>query len=240
LAQQARTGLIGEIKSDKVALKTYYATEISEDGILEVLATPAAKQVGEYLTAGEVLTSVASIVNLETGKRLADDAWKAANPDGTEAELAAARDAYFEGKESGWALADIPATEDIWTFEKVQSFVENLTGITLDAQDAYAGLEALLKITFGDGATLALEISQNDKVGLEISINLKLAGTNQAARDQYENSGFATLEGFKSTVVPEGEVDNGDWNGLKTILFDEMMRFVGLYKEPVVDPPVEP
>lgn len=237
-----KTGLIGEIESDKVALKTYYATEISEDGILEVLATPTEKQVGEYLTAGEVLTSVASIVNLETGKRLADEAWLAVEGNDPK-NLEEARDLYFnpvEGKTTTWKLADIPETEDIWTFEKVQSFVTNLTGITLDAQDAYAGLEALLKITFGDGATLALEISQNDKVGLGISINLKLAGTNQAARDQYENSGFATLEGFKSTVVPEGEVDNGDWNGLKTILFDEMMRFVGLYKEPVVDPPVEP
>ena len=239
-----KDGLIGEIESDKVALKTYYATEISEDGTLAVLATPTEKKVGEYLTAGEVLTSVASIVNLETGKRLADDAWKALNPDGTEAELAAARDAYFEGKASDWALADIPATEDIWTFEKVQSFVTNLTGITLDAQDAYAGLKAKLGITFGDGATLALEISQNDKVGLGISINIKLAGTNaeaKAAKAAYEASAFKTpfaAETFKDTS--KGAEGDTTWNGLQTILFDEMMRFVGLYKEPVVDPPVEP
>lgn len=226
-----KTGLIGEIKSDKVALKTYYATEISGDGTLAVLATPAEKQVGEYLTAGEVLTSVVSIVNLETGKRLADDAWKAANPTGTEAELVAARDAYFEGKTSDWALADIPATEDIWTVEKVQSFVTNLTGITLDDQDAYAGLKAKLGITFGDGATLALEISQNDKVGLGISINLKLAGTNAAAKAAYEASPFKTpSEEFKDTS--KGAEGDTTWNGLKTILFDEMMRFV--------DPPVEP
>lgn len=236
-----KTGLIGEIKSDKVALKTYYATEISEDGILEVLATPAAKQVGEYLTAGEVLTSVASIVNLETGKRLADDAWKAANPDGTEAELAAARDAYFEGKASDWALADIPATEDIWTFEKVQSFVTNLTGITLDAQDAYAGLKAKLGITFGDGATLALAISKDTAKGLDVSINIKLAGNNAEAKAAYEASAFKTpfaAETFKDTS--KGAEGDTTWNGLQTILFDEMMRFVGLYKEPVVDPPVEP
>lgn len=236
-----KTGLIGEIKSDKVALKTYYATEISEDGILEVLATPTEKQVGEYLTAGEVLTSVASIVNLETGKRLADDVWRGANPDGTEAELAAARDAYFEGKESDWALADIPATEDIWTFEKVQSFVTNLTGITLDAQDAYADLKAKLGITFDDGATLALAISKGTAKGLDVSINIKLAGNNAEAKAAYEASAFKTpfaAETFKDTS--KGAEGDTTWNGLQTILFDEMMRFVGLYKEPVVDPPVEP
>lgn len=214
-----KTGLVGEITSDKVNLKSYY----DADG--KVLATPAEKKVGEYITGADVLQSVATLINLETGKRLANDAYKLKFPNATEEEVTNARDAFFAGEETAWVLADIPA-EELWTVEKVATFVTKLTGIKLTANNAYDGLDAKVGLTFGDGATLKLSIAKDNVTGLDISINFKLAGENAAAKTAYTASGFATAEGFISTIDgPEGD---DTWNGLKTILFDEMMIFVGI------------